>query len=123
MYPINLAASRGNLELVRLLLAHGANVNLHKPDGFCAIHMACGEGHLAIVKELIKAGASPNQTDDFNPYPLHFTARRGRVGVSKQSVLRADSYMGGERRGGGTDRESCSRFTGNHLNVPRPIFT
>ncbi|CAM9433089.1 unnamed protein product, partial [Laminaria digitata] len=71
---------------VRLLLDHGANVELCRPKGCSAIYTACNEGHLAIVKELTKAGADLNAVRPNNHLPLHWMARRGSIEVSKQSI-------------------------------------
>jgi len=42
------AAEVGNIEAVKLLIAHGANVNYKAPDGRVAMDAASGSGRLRI---------------------------------------------------------------------------
>lgn len=61
--PLKNAAARGHLEIVKLLLKHGADPNLPEegiaPRGH-ALHSAVVNGHLEIVKLLLAHGAYPN---------------------------------------------------------------
>jgi ankyrin repeat protein len=56
---LHLAAGEGHLEIVKLLLEHGADVNA-KTAYETALHLAAGEGHLEIVKLLLEHGADVN---------------------------------------------------------------
>ncbi|NJL29362.1 MAG: hypothetical protein HC897_16475 [Thermoanaerobaculia bacterium] len=61
--PLCNAAWRGHLEVVDLLLAAGADVDMSaagRPDGdFSPLHNALSAGHLEIVRRLLAAGANP----------------------------------------------------------------
>ncbi|XP_068205020.1 uncharacterized protein [Palaemon carinicauda] len=48
-----LAVSHGRLDMVRLLVAAGAEINIHDEDGSTALMCAAEHGHLAIVKFLL----------------------------------------------------------------------
>jgi len=45
----------GNLELVKLLVSYGADVQLASRDGWTALHIAVGAGHQEVVRFLLKA--------------------------------------------------------------------
>jgi ankyrin repeat protein len=61
--PLRNAAGGGHLEIVRLLLAHGADPNLREegmaPRGH-ALYSAAANGHHEIAQLLLEAGAYPN---------------------------------------------------------------
>ncbi|PSR84431.1 ankyrin repeat-containing domain protein [Coniella lustricola] len=61
-YALQQAASQGHLEIVKLLLAHKADVNqvnsLH-PD-LTALQAACNNGHAKVAEYLLQNGADPN---------------------------------------------------------------
>ncbi|CAN0071314.1 unnamed protein product, partial [Laminaria digitata] len=69
----------GRLELVQLLLGHGARVDSRTAKGATPLHTACVEGFLAIAKELLAAGANPNKIDRDGCHPLHWVARGGKT--------------------------------------------
>lgn len=51
--PMHLAALGGRLDVAKLLLAHGADVNLKTNDGSLPLHFAVRNGHLELVKLLV----------------------------------------------------------------------
>lgn len=53
------AAIQGNLEIVRLLLAAGAEPDLAGEHGFTPLHEAILQGHVEIIRQLLAAGADP----------------------------------------------------------------
>jgi ankyrin repeat protein len=61
--PLRNAAARGHLEIVRFLLAHGADPNLNEegiaPHGG-ALHAASAGGYFEVAKLLLEHGANPN---------------------------------------------------------------
>jgi uncharacterized protein len=48
------------LELARLLLTHGADVNGRRRDGLTALHGAAHRGHVRVIALLLKSGADPS---------------------------------------------------------------
>jgi ankyrin repeat protein len=69
--PLLRAASKGDLETVRELIAIGALVNTHDNNGYTPLHKAAFNGHLNIVRVLIAHGANI-ETQDINGHtPLH----------------------------------------------------
>jgi ankyrin repeat protein len=68
---MHVAASRGDVVMVRLLLAHEARVDPVTVHGETPLYFASGEGHLAVAKELIRAGARVGATTLRAATPLH----------------------------------------------------
>ncbi len=63
--PLSWAASIGNLNIVRLLLRHGADVD---PKGYTSpLSRAASNGHLEIVKLLLRYGADVNPEGQQSP--------------------------------------------------------
>ena len=76
--PLCLAASLNNVEIVNLLLWHGASVNYKIEDNSkTPLHFACDKEYVcsdntSIVRELISSGADINVQDDEGQAPIHF---------------------------------------------------
>jgi ankyrin repeat protein len=104
--PLARAAKGGDVEAVKLLLAHGANPSLPTVQGVTPMMMAAGTGYNArdsrgryqtqeqaieIVDLLAKAGADVNHRGGDGGTALHGAASRGRNGVVNALVaLHAD---------------------------------
>lgn len=63
---------------VRLLLAHGANVNLREPDGWTALMAAAEFGAPEIVRMLLDRGADPTAKNAQGDTPLSLAAETRR---------------------------------------------
>ena len=59
-YPIHHAARNGDTEIVRLLIDHGADVNVVNEDGQTVLYCAGGHGHLDTVRVLLENNADPH---------------------------------------------------------------
>jgi len=75
------AAADGNIEVVKQLLAAGANVNAKNKWGGTPLHWAARGGHKEIVELLIAKGANVNAKNDEDGTPLHLAADRGHTEV------------------------------------------
>jgi ankyrin repeat protein len=60
--PIHHAARNGDTEIVRLLIARGADVNARNPRGHTVLYCAGGHGHLETLQLLLGAGADKDAT-------------------------------------------------------------
>ncbi|CAM9688832.1 unnamed protein product, partial [Laminaria digitata] len=85
-YPLGLATIRGRLDMVRLLLNHGADVSLRRPKWHTALLTACLGGHASILEELITAGADPNERYTKGRTPLLWLAREGSARIVKTLI-------------------------------------
>ena len=63
-FPLWYAARKGNLELVKLLIQHGADVNEKTRSGSTAVHAACLADNFEIVTVLGDAGADISSADN-----------------------------------------------------------
>lgn len=75
--PLFLAA-HGDPKIVKLLLAHGARVNVESRDQDSPFGRACEYGKLENAKLLLAAGADPNHANRWGRTPLILAAREGR---------------------------------------------
>jgi ankyrin repeat protein len=68
--PLQGAAAMQKLELARLLIARGANVNCRGEEGVTPLHEAAGSGQIELAKLLLEHGASINAKDDHGKTPV-----------------------------------------------------
>ena len=82
------AAERGFVEIVKTLLAQGANLNHQNKYGFAALHAAASNNHAEVVKLLLEKGAQVDPRDELGQTPLYFAAERGYLEVVRLLVAR-----------------------------------
>jgi len=72
--PIHYAAGRGNIDIVRLLLEHGADVHARDEIGDSVLHWACEGGHAHVAELLLERHADPDYIGPQSGLaPLHQT--------------------------------------------------
>eukprot|EP00094_Tigriopus_californicus_P009181 TCALIF_08851-PA protein Name:"Similar to Ankrd17 Ankyrin repeat domain-containing protein 17 (Mus musculus)" AED:0.38 eAED:0.38 QI:0/0.53/0.37/0.75/1/1/16/0/2553 len=81
--PLMEAASAGHLDIVKLLINHGANVNAQSQSGNTPLMHACAGGHEAVVKALLDAGANVEDHNENGHTPLMEAASAGHVKVAR----------------------------------------
>jgi len=79
--PLMFAAMNGNHEIVKYLLASGADPNALSEDGTTPLGAAALGGDEETVELLIKAGARPNDIDKRGYSPLMFAAMKGNHSI------------------------------------------
>nr|XP_053626934.1 ankycorbin-like [Cherax quadricarinatus] len=83
--PLHHACAGGHVEVVKLLLAHNADVNAiskHGGDaGATPVHLAAEGGYSRVLGVLLAAGADANSFDYNGMQPVHRAATRGRKKV------------------------------------------
>ena len=72
-----MASRFGHLEVSRVLLDHGANVNARQQNHWTPIHLSASNGHLEIVKLLLERGADVHALNDEGETPYQVSLRRG----------------------------------------------
>ena len=73
--PLLFAAQKGKIEIVKILLTAGANINFKNNYELDATHFASKEGHYEIVKLLIKFGIS------LNPKQIHYASAEDQIEI------------------------------------------
>jgi uncharacterized protein len=68
--PLGTAAFVGSLDLTRLLLDAGADVDGRSPDGHTALHTAAHNGDVRLVRELVSRGADPTARSSSGERPI-----------------------------------------------------
>jgi ankyrin repeat protein len=84
------AVWNGHKEVVRYLLAKGADVNAHEVHyGETPLHMAVWDAYKEIAELLVANGANVDAKDKrWGWQPLHIAARRGHQGVVELLIAR-----------------------------------
>jgi ankyrin repeat protein len=73
------AVARGDAEIVRVLLAHGANARHRYGSGYSPLHEAAAGGKLEIMKLLLAHGADPNARTEDGQTPLSMAEAKGQI--------------------------------------------
>jgi ankyrin repeat protein len=77
------AAAEGQIDIVRFLIDHGANINSQDNFGYTPLHFTCQNQHVEITRLLLGKGALIEIVDKFGNTPLSravFSSRgRGEV--------------------------------------------
>lgn len=82
---LHLAAFFGKAEVARLLLEHGAGVDVYTRNPFAnqPLHAAAAGRHIEVCRVLLAAGADVNATQHGGYTPLHEAAQHGDVEMSE----------------------------------------
>jgi ankyrin repeat protein len=95
--PLMGAAFGENSEAVRLLLAHGASVNLRDVYRATALMYAAEKGNSVIVKLLLAHGANPRLKDKFGHTARDTAITKGRRDAAE--ILKEAEHPSGENKG------------------------
>ena len=81
------AAADGKTDVVKALIAQGADLNKANSGGWTPINSAVGKGHAEVVKLLIAAGADVNKASNDGWTPLNNAADEGHAEVVKLLIV------------------------------------
>ncbi|XP_044746875.1 rabankyrin-5-like [Coccinella septempunctata] len=80
--PLHGASMNGDVEIVRLLIMKGADLDCRNLEGMTPLHFACKHGHEAVVDLLIEHGVSIHAETSIRQWlPLHMAAESGNENI------------------------------------------
>lgn len=82
--PLFFAVQTNNIDLTRLLLKHGADVNLANNKNQTPLNMAVINGNYSLLDLLIRHNASPNSIDKNGYSPLDYARLYGHTRIAKK---------------------------------------
>ena len=86
--PIHAAARKGHVDVLRLLLEHGADVDSQTVHKQTPLHWAAWAAEVDVGQYLLDCGADINAQNKFHETPLYLAARDGRVGFTRMLLER-----------------------------------
>ena len=98
----------GHVEMVRVLLEGGANVEMANDNQRTALHIAASYGNLEMCRLLLDWGAKVDPVDKWKETPLHDAARQGYLSVVKLLVERGADDK--EKNDNGRTASDLARF-------------
>ena len=104
--PLTFAARNGHVEVVRVLLEAGTNLERGSASGWTALHVAARQERLDVCRLLLDWGAKVDRLNDGRDTPLHLAARHGHLSVVKLLVERGADFRL-ENGDGHTARDSA----------------
>lgn len=81
--PLQGAAANNWIDLARLYLSRGANINCRSEGGGTPLHEAAGNGFVEFARLLIEKGADVNQKDDKGKTPLTIALESKQASTAK----------------------------------------
>ncbi|GHP06902.1 hypothetical protein PPROV_000564600 [Pycnococcus provasolii] len=84
--PLHVAAMRGHLKCIEILINAGANVDSESHTRKTPMHIAASNGHATAVQMLIDAGADVNAKDNEGATPMKDAAQNGHKECVKAIV-------------------------------------
>jgi len=79
---LQVSAKRGHIDIVKILLNAGANINQSDTDGFSPLHHASNNNHFAIIKELVERGVDIHNTTVART-PIELAVSNGYLNIVK----------------------------------------
>jgi hypothetical protein len=86
--PLHYAAGNGHIEIARLLLQNGAEVNVKSNCGSTPLHWAASDGHVEILHLLVENGADLEAQGTDGWRSLHYAVLNGNLPFIQELISR-----------------------------------
>ena len=86
--PLHFAAENGHVEIARLLLQNGAELNAKNNYGSTSLHCAASQDNIDILHLLVENGADLEAQDNDGMRALHRAARYGHLPFIQELISR-----------------------------------
>jgi hypothetical protein len=80
------AARKGHLDICRLLIDKGADIEAEDREGWTPLHLVARRGHIEIARLLCDRGADIEALDKSEWRPLHWAAKYGHISIVKELI-------------------------------------
>jgi ankyrin repeat protein len=94
-----LAARKGSLRRVSLLIKAGADIEARNRDGWTPLLLSVRQGHIEVASLLLKAGANVNAKTKFDWTALHLAAKKGLEDLTRQLLTLGANVHAGNGNG------------------------
>ena len=94
-----LVMAQSSLEIARLLVNSGANVNVTDDEGWTPLHAAARSGYRDIAELLLESGASLDVRNKNQETPLHVACYNGKLDVSRFLIDRGSDMNSRDENG------------------------
>jgi hypothetical protein len=100
--PLHCAAYNGHVEIARLLLQNGAEVNAKDNHGHTPLQDAAFQGHVNILHLLVENGADLEAQDNDGERVLHIAAMHGYLHIIQELISRYHVDINAREKNGRT---------------------
>ena len=116
--PMMVAVALGEVEVMKTLIAAGADLKEHDADGMGLLHSAVLSNHVEVAQALIAAGAALNDTDKHGYTPLLY-ASTVDFGDDRMvnALLKAGADAKFKSKSGETALAQAKRFRYAHIQA------
>lgn len=75
----HLAAAKGHVECLKVMVTHGVDVTAQDSSGHSALHIAAKNGHPEYIKKLLQYKSPAESVDNLGKTALHYAAAQGSL--------------------------------------------